>query len=134
MQNSNEKSPPKWPTEHAEQVTLVQWFERQYPKIGCLLVASMNGAFIGGGRGRFALIAKYKAAGMRNGFPDLFLPIPSGIYHGLFIEMKRTKGGTISPQQRDWLAYLSQAGYQAHCCAGFDEARACIVSYLEETA
>ena len=124
----------KPPSEHLEQITLVQWFERQYPKIGCLLVASMNGAVIGGGRGRFALIAKYKAAGMRNGFPDLFLPIPSSIYHGLFIEMKRTKGGSVSKEQKDWIAYLQAQGYQAIVCRGFEEAKREIECYLSTTS
>ena len=117
-------------SEHAEQATLVQWFARQYPKIGHLLVASMNGAFIGGGRGRFALIAKYKTAGMRNGFPDLFLPVPTAHHHGLFIEMKRTKGGRVSPEQKDWLEYLNDAGYKAVVCKGFIEAKEEIECYL----
>lgn len=119
------------PSEYAEQATLVQWFARQYPKIGHLLVASMNGAYIGGGKGRFALIAKYKLAGMRNGFPDLFLPVPTAQYHGLFIEMKRTKGGTVSKEQKDWLEYLNSAGYKAVVCKGFLEAKAAIESYLD---
>ena len=129
MQNSNEKPPPKWPTEHAEQVTLVQWFDTTYPQYAGRLFAIPNG----GWRAK-AQALKLQLEGVRSGVPDLFLPVAANGKHGLFIEMKRSKGGRLSPEQKDWLAYLSAAGYQAHCCAGFDEARACIVSYLEETA
>jgi hypothetical protein len=36
--------------------------------------------------------------------------------------MKRTKGGTISPEQLDWIIYLNAAGYYAKVCKGKDEA------------
>jgi hypothetical protein len=60
------------------------------------------------------------------------LPVARGGYHGLFIEMKRQKGGTVSPTQRDWIEYLLAQGYQAVVCRGFDAAREVIEQYLDQ--
>ena len=75
--------------------------------------------------------AMLKRAGMRPGFPDLFLPRPCGKYHGLFIEMKYDKGKT-SADQEWWLATLSREGYAVRVCYGFDEAVRCIQAYLRK--
>ena len=125
MQNSNEKSPPKWPTEHAEQVTLVQWFDAAYPQYAGRLFAIPNG----GWRAK-AQALKLQLEGVRAGVPDLFLPVATGGKHGLFIEMKRSKGGTVSPEQKDWLAHLKQQGYRAEVCKGFEAAKAVIQDYF----
>ncbi len=125
MQNSKEKSPPKWPTEHAEQVTLVQWFDAAYPQYAGRLFAIPNG----GWRAKAQAI-KLQLEGVRSGVPDLFLPVPANGKHGLFIEMKRTKGGRLTPEQREWLKYLCDAGYAGHCCAGFESARKAVELYI----
>ena len=107
----------------------MRWFDATYPHLKGRIFAIPNG----GSRHKVEAM-RLKMEGVRAGVPDLFLPIAANGKHGLFIEMKRSKGGRLSPQQHDWLAYLSGADYQAHCCAGFDEASACIVSYLEKSA
>jgi hypothetical protein len=38
--------------------------------------------------------------------PDLFVP-----EWGLWIEMKRAKGGKVSKDQKEWLEYLDYCGY-----------------------
>ena len=73
---------------------------------------------------------RLKMEGVRAGVPDLFLPVATGGKHGLFIEMKRTKGGTISPEQKDWLAHLNEQGYRAEVCKGFEAAKAVIQDYF----
>ena len=67
---------------------------------------------------------------MKPGFPDLFLPIPIAKWHGLFIELKRIKGGVVSPEQKDWIAFLQEQGYGAVVCKGWLEARNTLVDYL----
>lgn len=114
------------PTEHAEQVTLVQWFDRTFPELKGRLFAIPNG-----GHRHKAVATKQKMEGQRPGVPDLCLPIPAGGYHGLFIELKRVKGGRVSPEQKDWMAFLSSQGYRAEVCNGAAEAIAVIDSYLE---
>ncbi len=73
--------------------------------------------------------AQLKRAGMRPGFPDLFLPYSRGKYHGLFIEMKYGNGKT-SADQEWWLATLSREGYAVCVCYGFDVAVRRIREYL----
>ena len=75
-------------------------------------------------------VAKLKRMGMLPGFPDFFIYEPRGIYKGLAIEMKRIKGGRITEEQKECLAKLSERGYYATVCRGFDEAKAVIDRYL----
>jgi hypothetical protein len=37
--------------------------------------------------------------------------------------MKRTTGGTVSPAQKDWIAYLEGIGHSVIIGRGFDDAR-----------
>lgn len=61
--------------------------------------------------------------------PDVFLPVPHGKFHGLFIEMKAPKGKT-SKYQEEWLSELAAKGYDTAVCVGFDEARKKIMEYI----
>lgn len=112
-------------SEHAEQVSLVQWFDKEFPKLRGRLFAIPNG-----GHRHHAEAARLKLEGVRAGVPDLFLPVPAGGKHGLFIEMKREKGGRLSPEQKDWLAHLNEQGYRAEVCKGFEAAKAVIQDYF----
>lgn len=67
--------------------------------------------------------------GTKAGFPDLFLCIARGGYHGLFIELKTVKGKPTALQQT-WLNRLNKQGYKAVVCYGFDEAKEAIKGYL----
>ena len=51
-------------------------------------------------------------------------------YAGLYIEMKRKKGGKESSEQKEWREYLISQGYKAVVCKGADEAIAAIKEYL----
>lgn len=114
------------PTEHLEQVTLIAWYRRTYKNE--LLVAIPNG-----GKRHIKTALAMKKEGVSKGFPDMFLPVPNSKFHGLFIEMKRQKGGTLSKEQKAWLEYLNSAGYQAVVCKGFLEAKEVIECYLSDT-
>ena len=74
--------------------------------------------------------ARLKATGVKAGVPDMCLPVARGSYHGLYIELKRKKGGHVSDDQWNWLRDLIGYGYKAVVCKGFDEARATILDYL----
>ena len=69
--------------------------------------------------------------GVKRGVPDIFLPAARKGFHGLFIELKRTKGGKVSEDQRAWLDALTRQGYRAVVCYGFEEAQHEIESYLD---
>lgn len=66
--------------------------------------------------------------GLAKGFPDLFIPVPLGQYHGLMIEMK-AENGRLSADQRKWLTYLRDHLYATAVCYSEDEAIAVIKKY-----
>lgn len=120
------------PTEHMEQVTLVRWFNATYPQHR--LFAIPNGATLAGAaHTRAKQVERLKAEGMSNGVCDLMIPVPSKQYHGLFIEMKRQRGGVLSKEQKEWLSYLNDMGYLAKRCNGWLEAKEVIECYLNTT-
>lgn len=99
------------PSEHLEQVRLVSWFRRQWPDVRIFAIPN------GGGRS-MAQGASLKAEGVSSGVPDLFVPAWS-----LWVEMKRATGGTVSPAQKDWIAYLQGIGHQVIVGHGFEDAK-----------
>ncbi len=111
------------PTEHEEQVTLFTWFRMRYA--GMLMYAIPNG----GARSSITG-ARLRDEGVLAGVPDIFLPCPSGGKHGLYIEMKRQKGGRVSAPQKAVMQALRMQGYEVAVCHGWQEARDCIEQYL----
>jgi len=85
----------------------------------------------GGSRSR-AEAGRFKAEGVKAGVPDICLPVPRGGYHGLFIELKRTQGGVVSPEQTEWLEALRTQGYRAEVCRGWESAAHVIKEYLRQ--
>ena len=117
----------KLPSEHAEQVTLIDWMEVHHPDVRIFAIPN------GGKRGKLEAM-RLQAEGVSPGVPDLMIPTPRGHYHGLFVEMKRTKGGSVSKEQKDWIAYLQAQGYRAIVCRGFEESKREIECYLSTTS
>ena len=117
------------PSEAAEQTALLRWTEtagRQYPELRWLLAIPNGLAASSKGAAR-----RMKEQGMKAGVPDLFLPAPVPPHAGLWIEMKIRQGGRVSDAQRNWHAYLREAGYRVAVCRGWDEARLALVAYLD---
>jgi VRR-NUC domain len=116
-------------SEHDEQKALFQWarLERvKFPELA-LMFAVPNSAK------RNPRTAQYmKDEGLRSGVPDIVLPVPKGIYHGAFIEMKRTKGATVDDRQTAWLEALRHLGYHTSICYGWAQARITIETYLSQ--
>ena len=82
------------PSEHFEQREFVKWFRQTFN--GVRIFAIPNG-----GARSITTAAKLKVEGVSAGVPDLYVPA----WH-LWIEMKRTKGGTVDKNQKDWHEYL----------------------------
>ena len=117
------------PTEAQEQKDLFRWAElmsKRYPELE-LLFHIPNG-----GSRHIVEAANLKAQGVRAGVPDIFLPVARLGYHGMFIEMKRRKGGRLSEAQKEWICVLERNGYFAIVCAGWEEAVEAIESYLKK--
>lgn len=114
------------PTEEEEQIMLFSWARSQedvHPELR-LMFHVPNG----GKRGK-AEAARFKAAGVKAGVPDICLPVARGQYYGLWIEMK-AKDGTASTAQWEWMGALDREGYAVKLCYGFEEAVAVITTYL----
>ena len=74
--------------------------------------------------------ANLKKQGVKSGVPDIFLAVPRGGYHGLFIEMKRRDGGRLSVAQREWIDALREIDYRVEVCKGFGPAAKVLLEYL----
>jgi len=83
-----------------------------------------------GGKRNMVTAVNMKREGVLAGVPDLFLPVPRGQYHGLFIEMKKAKGGVVSPKQKEKLKELNEDGYKAVVCNGYVEAMDVLLEYI----
>lgn len=89
----------------------------------------------GGKRDKIAA-GKLKAEGVKPGVPDIFVPITTPKYAGLFIEMKRdkstgkTKGRVASKTQSPYHDYLKSAQYAVAVCYTWREAVATLKTYM----
>ena len=97
-------------SEHLEQARLVMWFRQTYPDT--LIFAIPNGGL------RFKSQAlKLKVEGVVPGIPDLFIPA-----WRVWVEMKKAKGGVVSPEQKAWHAKAKRNGWLVLVCHGAKEA------------
>jgi hypothetical protein len=108
------------PTEHEEQREVVKWFRQTHK--GVRIFAIPNG-----GQRSIAAAARLKVEGVSAGVPDLHVPAWS-----LWIEMKRSKGGSVSAEQKDWIAYLEGVKHWCIVGKGADDAKAKITAFYNE--
>jgi hypothetical protein len=112
--------------ERQEQVELVALLQTQHPDV--LFFAIPNG----GARDK-RVASRLKAEGVLAGVCDLFVAEPRGGYPGLFVEMKRTTGGTVSPKQRRFMRRARARGYKVEVCdRGARAALEVVEAYLAE--
>ena len=112
--------------EDNEQICLMEWATAQSGKFPEL---SLIFHIPNGGKRNAREAARFKRMGVKAGVPDLFLPVPRGGCHGLFIELKAPRG-KLSDYQRGWIKSLKASGYAVSVCYGYDEARQDILHYL----
>lgn len=62
---------------------------------------------------------KAQEMGVQSGIPDLFIVFKQGI---VGFEMKRVKGGVVSPTQKYWHKVLEAAGIPCFICRGCESA------------
>ena len=127
----------KPPLERDEQTAVVAWARRmadtnQEPRLK-LLRCGFEGLRLSMG-----VRMQCKRQCICNGWPDLMLACPcvdfNGIeqveYHGLFIELKRQRGGVVSSEQKYMHQLLREQGYRVEVAKGADAAIKCIKEYL----
>ena len=114
-------------SEAQEQELLFEWAEREsrrWPELRMMFHIP------NGGSRDIREAANLKKQGVKAGVPDIFLAVPRGGYHGLFIEMKRRDGGRLSVAQREWIDALREIDYRVEVCKGFGPAAKVLLEYL----
>lgn len=114
----------KVPLEQDEQMAFVRWCQLQK------IIVHHSGNEIGGSTRALKVRAiKMKKMGTSKGFPDLlvFIPVKGATnrvdsYQPVAIEMKRVKGSTTSPEQKEWLRILEKAGIPGFIAKGANDA------------
>ena len=109
-------------SEAEEQATLFEWAS-YHPELKYMY------AIPNGGSRNPREAKNLKRQGVKRGVPDLCLPLPRGVYHGLYIEMKVGRNKT-SEFQDDFIQHLRSVGYYVDVCYGFEEARRLITAYM----
>ena len=123
--------------EDDEQATLFEWAS-YHPKLKWMF-AIPNGAHLAGDKKARAIqMTRLKKQGLKPGVFDVFLPMPvsrvTGVYSGLFIEMKRRLvdgPSRVSEDQNEFNRAMSVAGYKCVVCYGADEAIEVIRDYVK---
>lgn len=116
-------------SENAIQAAFFKWcglMERQHPELR-LIHAIPNGA-------HKSAVSRmvFKLTGLKAGVPDVFLPVARCGHHGLYLEFKSAKG-RLSPEQREWLAGLTEQGYECAVVRDWEQAATIVLDYLAQT-
>ena len=114
------------PLEDDEQIVDIQWANistAKYEDVD-LIYHIPNG-----GKRNAREAERLREMGVKAGMPDLCLPVARGIYHSLYIELKRRKGGRVSEAQNRRIRRLQKAGNCVCVCKGADEAIEAIKAY-----
>lgn len=106
--------------------------------IQCALVGLLEGiepkplytATVGGVRLTMGTAKKMKAAGYKNGVPDLLIFEPRHGYAGLALEVKTDKG-RARDEQKVWQEELRARGWKAEIAKGFDDCWTVIADYFD---
>lgn len=106
------------------QVGCVNWFDYQYPQLRPLLHHSPNGGF----RNKCEA-ARFKAMGVRSGFPDLILLVSNSNYNYLAIELK-DKRGMQTVNQKLFQEAIEKSGGKYVVIRDFDTFRKTITNYI----
>lgn len=126
------------PTEFEECRWLFQWAQAtrwKNLKISDVLVHVPNGAYHGADRKAGAVIArKLREQGLQAGVADYIVPVPIWTRNcpGLWLEMKRTRGGTVSDDQKKFRARMESFGWACEVALGWVQAAAIIQKHLSE--
>lgn len=83
------------------------------------------------GKRNIGVARKLQAEGVIAGVPDLFLAIPAGRFHGLFLELKNGKSNDTTENQRRVMLELSLKLYKTEVVRTHEEFVKKIQEYLQ---
>lgn len=110
-------------SEHQEQVRLVNILRNFYPEV--LFFAVPNG-----GKRDPREAKRLKDEGVLSGVADLVFPEARNGFNGLFLELKRIKGGKQSETQKAFELAVIKRGYEYKVAKGAKEALEVVKSYF----
>lgn len=125
------------PKEEDEAKYLTEWAHYRVwngLRLSRILIAIPNGAYLGAdAKTRAITMGKLKERGVRPGVFDYLLPVPCWRLKlpGLWVELKRTKGGVVSDEQKEFEADMIALGWKTQVCKGWVQASECIDRYLD---
>jgi len=123
-------SKAEWqPSEAQEQAAVISWWDTCYSR-KMKIPASLLIHIPNEGKRSCVTGRRMKDIGLRSGTPDLVLAVRRGDCGALWIEMKRSKGGTVSAPQKAMHEFLASGGHKAVVCHGAAEAMEAIKHYL----
>jgi len=111
-------------SERQEARALIQW-AKLHPVCRDYLLHVPNG----GSRNKIEAY-NLKLEGTRAGVSDYFLAYPHKDKPGMWLELKRLKGGVLTAAQIEWLERMRSAGYVACVAYGWESAKTAIEAYL----
>ena len=112
--------------EHKIQAAYFKWCSynaHRHPAIGYIH------AIPNGGHRHPATAMKLKAEGVKRGIPDVFIPYPTTIFHGAYIEFKAGKN-KLTPEQEQYQAWCEENDYSFITCYDFLTAMVFTMEYL----
>lgn len=121
--------------EHEEQSKVISWAEAMsynIPELAALHAIPNQNILLSKVKSqarRYQVINYSKAEGLKNGVPDLHLPVARGGYHSLYIEMK-VKNNKASDSQEEWAERLSDLGNLVIYCWSAQDAIQVLADYL----
>lgn len=109
--------------EHHLQVSMIQWYNAQYPKLRLNLFAVPNGSNIGQRAGAYM-----RAEGLRSGVSDLIFCYDETAY---FIEIKTPKGKQ-SDSQKQFQQAMSDNFFEYYIIRTFDDFKLLITILIKQ--
>jgi hypothetical protein len=113
--------------EEMHQISLFRFFDVAVNTIPALRLAfhTPNGGF----RAKTTAV-RFKQLGVKSGVPDVLIPVPSGEYVGLAIELKHGSG-RVSVHQQSWLDALASHHWSTHVVYDWTHAAAITCQYFQ---
>jgi len=108
-----------YPSEDWEQTQLVLWLDENNYKFSSIPSSTFTRSW--------SQKAKNTRTGLRKGLPDLLIVLKRKRL--LFLEMKKVKGGKLSPEQKEWIETLNLCRVYATVAKGLEEAKKEIERY-----
>lgn len=124
-------------TEHAHQAAYFAALQRAIGRYGSLSYQLQWAHAIPNGGERDVIVAgRMKAEGVKAGVWDVFIPVPCGKWHGMYIEFKKPKrrreeDGGVSDKQREFGIAMHRLDYYTCVAYTWEEAFNATVAYIE---